>query len=102
MFQEDGVQGEGNSKNEERENEEGRSPSPERNYVLEKRNEEESAHAHTDTGKAIGSPSFSFKPVGEDDRERSDTETRDPDSSHHTVEEIELSERFNLCAEKES
>jgi hypothetical protein len=102
MFQEDGVQGEGNGENEERENEKGRSPSPERDDILEKRNEEERADAHAYACKPIGSPSFSFKPVGEDDRERSNTEARDPYSSHHTVEEIELGERFDLCAEKES
>src|SRR4030042_1456012 len=102
MFQEDGVQGEGNGENKEREDEKSRLPSPERDEILEKRNEEEWADSHADTCKPIGSPSFSFKPVSEDDCKRSNAETGDPDSSHHTVEEIELSERLNLCAEKES
>jgi len=102
MPQKECVEGKRDGKDEDTEDKIGKLPSPNIDQILEEGDKEESAKTHSNTSKTIGCTSLSFKPVGEDNIEGSNTETSDTYSNDHSEKEIELEEGLNLCAENKS
>ena len=102
MSQKDGVKRKRDGEDKKRKDKIGRWPSPERDQTLKEGDEEERTHPHSNSSKPIGHTSILFKPLGENDSEGSDTETRDAYADHYPKKKIEMKEVLNLSAEKES
>jgi hypothetical protein len=102
MPQKECVEGKRDDKDEGTEDKIGKLPSSEIDQILEEGHKEESAKTHSNTRKTIGCTSLSFKPVGEDNIERSNTETGDTYSNDHSEKEIEMEEGLNLRGENKS
>jgi len=102
VSQEDCVEGKRDHEDEEAEDEIGKLPSLDIDQILEEWDKEEGTESDPYPSEAIGCTSPSFKPVAENNRERSNAEASDTYSSDHSGKEIELEKRLNPCTEKES
>lgn len=102
IFQKECVERKGDDKDEEGEDEIGKSPSLRGDQILDQRDQNKNSNANSHSGKAIDCSPFSLKPLRKNDCKRGDTETGHTHSNDDTEKEIELEERLNLCAEKKS